>query len=329
MLKNEVLKKLIAEDGYISGQEISSCLGVSRTSVWKSIEALRKDGFIIDSRTHMGYCLKNSSDILLPATIRPYVQAQRLGREIFCVEKVDSTNNYLKNLAASGAKDGTVVISDSQTGGRGRFGRAFSSPPGKGVYLSVLLRPPYSPGELEGLTCYTAVAICEAIEAASGISPAIKWVNDIIFDGKKICGILTEMALESESGQIQYIVIGAGVNVLNTPEDFPDEVAGKAASLAMLGSPGTSRPRLAAEMINSLDRMYNTLPNPGEAFWEKYRERSVTLGHNIRIVSGQNTREAFAQDIDPTGGLIVRYPDGSRETLSYGEISVRGVDGYI
>lgn len=329
MLKDEILKKLIDIDGYISGQDISQALGVSRTSVWKSIESLRSAGFTIDSKTNLGYCLRNLPDMLIPETITPHIKTTKLGSEIICLDCVDSTNNHLKNLASSGAKEGTVVISNSQSGGRGRLGRSFISPPGKGIYLSVLLRPPYSPAQLTSLTCFAAVAVCEAIEAVSDVKPGIKWVNDILVGDRKICGILTEMSMESESGQIQYIVIGVGVNVLQNADDFPGDVSYKASSLSMLGCPGVSRSKLAAEMINALDRMYDSLPNPDEKLWQKYREKSMTIGRDIRVISSRGTRDAFAEDIDPDGGLIVRYTDGSRETLSYGEISVRGRNGYV
>lgn len=329
MLKDEILKKLIDIDGYISGQDISQALGVSRTAVWKSIEALRGAGFTIDSKTNLGYCLRNLPDILIPETISPHIKAKKLGSEIICLDCVDSTNNYLKNLAASGAKEGTVVISDSQSGGRGRLGRSFISPPGKGIYLSVLLRPPYSPSELTSLTCFAAVAVCEAIEAVSDLNPGIKWVNDIVVGNRKICGILTEMSMESESGRIQYIVIGAGVNVLQNANDFPEDVSEKASSLSMLGCPDVSRSKLSAEMINALDRIYDSLPNPDEKLWQKYREKSMTIGQDIRVIGSGNTRNAFAEGIDPDGGLIVRYTDGSRETLSYGEVSVRGQNSYV
>lgn len=266
---------------------------------------------------------------ILPETISPHISAGKLGKRIICLESVSSTNDYLKTLAAEGAIEGTVVVANHQTAGRGRMGRSFVSPPGKGIYLSVLLRPEYAPNEIIGLTSMAAVAICEAIEAVSSIKTGIKWVNDIVAEEKKICGILTEMSLTGESGQVQYIVIGAGVNVLQSNEDFPDEVLRKATSLLMLGSENVSRPLLAAEIVNSLDCIYKSLPEPKEGFWEKYRSRSITIGRKVKVLRGGGEIDGFAEDIDSDGGLIVRYHDGKRETLGFGEVSVRGKDGYV
>lgn len=329
ILKTNVLRILLDSDSYVSGQKMCSDFGVTRSAVWKAIESLRGEGFSIESRTNQGYKLKSIPDVLTEETIRPYVSVDKLGREIICLNNVDSTNNYLKKLAAEGAPEGIVVIADCQVSGRGRIGRSFWSPPGKGVYLSVLLRPKFEPSQLIGITSMTAIAICEAIEAASGIEAGIKWVNDIIAGEKKICGILTEMSIESESGQVQYMVVGMGVNVHHSREDFPDEVLGKATSLAMLGADGVSRPRLAAEMINSMNNIFDTLPNPGEKLWEKYRQRSVTIGRQVKIIKGDTERDAFAEDIKAGGELIVRYPDGTRSTLTHGEVSVRGKYGYV
>lgn len=275
---------------------------------------------------------------ILPETISPHVSAKKLGGKIICLESIDSTNNYLKTMAAEGAAEGTVIVANHQTAGRGRMGRSFVSPPGKGVYLSILLRPEYAPNQIISLTSMAAIAICEAIEAVSNIKTGIKWVNDIVAGEKKICGILTEMSLAGESGQVRYVVIGAGVNVLHSKEDFPDEVLRKATSLSMLGAENISRPRLAAEMINSLDRMYELLPDTkAEAeeegtkaeFREKYRRRSTTIGRNIKVLREGGEIDAFAEDIDADGRLIVHYPDGRREALGFGEISVRGKYGYI
>lgn len=335
MQQTEILKTLMGENGYVSGQDMCSTLGVSRTSVWKAIENLREMGFDIESRTNMGYRLKTMPDLLLPETICPHIRAKRLGKKIICLETVDSTNNYLKTLAADGAEEGTVVIADHQSTGRGRMGRSFLSPPGKGVYLSVLLRPDYSPKEIVSLTSMAAVAICEAIETVSDVETGIKWVNDIIAGEKKVAGILTEMSIVGESGQIEYAIIGVGVNVHEKRDDFPDEVLYKATSLSMLGAENVARFHLAAEMINSLDCMYESLlssktnPETNYDFWEKYRSRSTTIGRNVKIIRGERELDALAEDIDTDGGLIVRYPDGNRETLGFGEISVRGKYGYV
>lgn len=329
MVRSEILRMLLDGEDFISGQNICSNLGVSRTAVWKAIESLRSEGFEIESKTNQGYRLTNVPDMLIPDTILPHISTKKLCKEIICLDKVESTNTYLKTLAAQGADEGTVVIADCQTAGRGRMGRSFLSPSGKGIYLSILMRPDFPPSKLLALTSIAAVAICEALEEVADIKTGIKWVNDIIAGEKKVCGILTEMSVLSESGQIDYVVVGAGVNVHQVRDDFPDEVLQKATSLAMLGHEGISRPKLAAAIINSLDRMYDRLPDPGEKFWENYRERSITVGRQIKVLKGENEVDAFAQDVIDGGNLLVRYPDGKRETLGYGEVSIRGKYGYV
>lgn len=331
MSKRELLTLLQHAGTYLSGEEISKSLGVSRAAVWKMVSALRAEGYGIDARTNRGYLLQDVPDILTPETIGPHLRTSSLGTEIFCLPSVDSTNTHLKRLAADGAGHGTVVVADTQTGGRGRLGRSFVSPKDKGVFLSVLLRPTgVSPEESTILTSFTAVAVCEAVEAVSAVSPRIKWVNDVVVDDRKICGILTELSVESESRQIEYIVIGAGVNVGHTAEDFPPEVREKATSLAMLTGTRVPRARLAAEMVNALDRMYCGYAARRTDYLERYRARSSTIGRDIQVIRGEQSAAAAALDIDARCGLIVRYDDtGQEETLRYGEVSVRGRDGYV
>ena len=328
MMKEQVLALLTTGDGgYVSGGEMSWKLGVSRAAIWKAITALREDGYRIEAAPRKGYRLLDGPDRLTAGSVLPYLKNSSRGNRLICLETVDSTNNYAKSLAMLGGKDGTVIVSDEQTGGRGRLGRSFQSPKGKGVYLTMLLRPDVPPARAVNLTAHAAVAVCEGIEEACGAKPGIKWTNDIVLGGRKLCGILTEMAVEGESGALQYVVIGIGINANHTPEDFSPEVREIAASLSQeLGHP-VARGRLCACVINALDEMYVAWLS-GSVYYERYRDRCLTLGKPVRLLRNGGAEEAFAEGLDPDFGLIVRFSDGRRETVTAGEVSVRGLYGY-
>lgn len=326
----DFLKK--SPDAYLSGEEIATHLGLSRTAVWKAVDALRKEGYIIEARTSMGYRLTGTPDALTEREIRSFLRpTQAVGRELHCMETVDSTNTYLKRLALTGAADGTVAVADSQTGGRGRMQRPFQSPLGKSTLLSVLLKPKLPPARLLPVTALCAVAISTAVERVCGVRPGIKWTNDLVLNGKKLCGILTEMALEGETEQLQYLVIGIGINVLQQPEDFTDGVGDVATSLAMeLGRP-VSRPRLAAAEIEELDRLYDVLKRGDtEDYLTLYRRDCVTLGKTVQLIAADGSRRtAEALDVDDEFGLVVRESDGRENVIRFGEVSVRGMYGYL
>lgn len=327
MSKEKIYELLHTSPGpYISGEELSRRLGISRAAVWKAISSLRRDGYVIEARSGLGYRLTFSPDALVEREIRRRLSVSCPG--LRCLEEIDSTNSYLKREALSGAPHGTVAVADSQTAGRGRMTRSFHSPPGKGVYLSILLRPNLPPQELLGITGMTAVAICNAVERTAGVRPGIKWTNDLVLSGRKICGILTEMAVETESGLTQYAVIGAGVNVGHTPEDFEPEVSRMATSLAQEGCP-VSRCALAAAMIEELFRLSDALGKDTAPWVDAYRRRCVNIGKPVRLMhSGRETR-GEALDIDGQFGLVVRLEDGRRTTVRTGEVSVRGLYGYV
>jgi BirA family biotin operon repressor/biotin-[acetyl-CoA-carboxylase] ligase len=223
-----------------------------------------------------------------------------------------------------------VVVANEQTGGRGRLGRSFQSPAEQGVYLSALLRPPIAPAQALNLTAFVAVAVCEAIEAATGLKPQIKWTNDIVLKGKKVCGILTEMSVEGESGALQHIITGIGINVNQQREDFPQDIRGMATSLRMVLGEPVQRGRLAAEVINSLDEMYAAWLSGGGDYLERYRQRCLTVGQQVRLLrSDGSVEDARALEVDENFGLVVEHPDGQRETVTSGEVSVRGLWGYV
>ncbi len=329
MSKEQVLLLLHqAGDNFISGEQMSRQLGVSRTAIWKDIDGLRQDGYQIDSVTRKGYRLCASPNRLTAGDILPFLTRDSAAAPLIVLESVDSTNNYAKHLGMGCGQDNTAIVANEQTGGRGRLGRSFLSPRDDGIYLTMLYRPPVSPMQAVNLTAWVAVAICDGIEAACGIRPGIKWTNDIVLGNRKLAGILTEMSVEGETGSLQYLVTGIGVNVLQAESDFPEELRPVATSLAMEGHPA-NRGRLAAELINALDRMYHHwLAGTGD-YRQRYRRDCLTLGREVRILRGGTERLAVAIDLDEELGLRVRYPDGQEETITSGEVSVRGMYGYV
>lgn len=241
-------------------------------------------------------------------------------------DTIDSTNTRLKELAKQGAPHGTVLIADRQTGGRGRLGRSFQSPGGMGVYMSVLLRYPAAPDALMHLTCAAAVAACDAVEKATGLRPGIKWTNDLVHNKRKLAGILTELVLlPGETAA----VIGIGVNCCQTEKDFDPEIQSFAGSLAMVTGKSIDRSLMAAQLIQAFSQMDNTLFSHKEDLIRRYESNCITVGQDISLVRGDEVRHGHATGIASDGGLLVRFSDGHIETVSSGEVSVRGMYGYV
>ena len=330
MSREKVLTLLREQEGYLSGEELSRELGLSRAAVWKAVEALRKDGYAIEARTGLGYRLTAAPDALTEREVRRFLgQGGILGRELHCLDTIDSTNSYAKRIAMTGAPEGTVVIANDQTAGRGRMGRQFQSPRDKGIYLSVLLRPEMEPQRLMPVTAMAGVAVCDAVEKVCGVRPGLKWPNDPVIGNRKLCGILTEMSLEGETGRVQYLVLGIGINVGQEAEDFSPDVAAIAPSLsAYLGRP-VSRPELAAALIHELERLYETL-KAGDLsdYLNAYRRDCVILGKTVQLL-GEEREVVTAVDIDGEFGLVVRTGDGAEKSVRSGEVSVRGMYGYV
>ena len=240
---------------------------------------------------------------------------------------VDSTNNYLKRQALLGAPHGTVAVADCQTGGKGRLGRSFQSPGGVGIYLSMLLRPDCPQEQLMHLTCAVGTAMCDALEEAAGVRPGIKWTNDLVCEKRKLSGILVEL-LNDTRGKL-CVIIGIGVNCCQQLTDFPEELRDRAGSLAMVTGRRIDRPKVAAAMMEALANMDRNLLTGKEAMLEQYRRDCVTLGQKISVVRGDEIRHGTALDIGDDGDLIVRFDDGHTEAVSSGEVSIRGMYGYV
>ena len=244
--------------------------------------------------------------------------------QLVVLDTIDSTNTYAKTLAAQGAAHGTVVIADHQTGGRGRLGRSFASPKGKGVYLSVILRYDAPPSALMHLTCMAAEAVRRAVSDAAGPDCGIKWINDLVVGKKKLCGILTELV---STPQGFAVIVGAGVNCGQLPEDFPPEVAPMATSLRQCGCP-TDRCAIAAAMIRQFSLADRDMLSPG-SWMDSYRRHCLTIGQDVKILRGEEVRFAHVDGMDDQGALLVMLADGTQETVFSGEVSVRGMYGYL
>ncbi len=342
--KDNVLKVLEENKGKtVSGEELANQLSISRTAIWKAIQELRKGGYEINAITNKGYCLSRKSDVLSVEGILPYVKESFISDRIHVFQSVESTNLTAKRMALDGAPSGTIIIAEEQTKGRGRMGRSFFSPPSSGIYISFILKPHFDTAKSVLITTAASVAVCKAIEKVTGISCQIKWVNDVYIGEKKICGILTEAVTDFESGHIDYIVLGIGINYNIAQTAFPKELENIAGSLfdgntippaADDQSQGSSisRNQLIAEVINQVSDISSNLES--REFIKDYKSRSFVLGKEILISSTIRPNQernlakgiqAIAEDIDEDGGLVVRYPDDSVCTLNSGEISIRTV----
>ena len=307
-------------DTYVSGAALAKTLGVSRTAVWKAIEQLREDGYSIDSVTNKGHRLSSESDVLSESGVWKYLGAE--GLKLLVYPSISSTNTVLTSLAEEGAEEGLCLIAGEQTAGRGRRGRSFYSPPNSGIYMSVLLRPALQAVDATSITACAAVAVAEAIESLAPVNAEIKWVNDIYVEGKKVCGILTEASLDCENGQVNYLIVGIGINTRVPDSDFPEELKSIAGSAFGEKPIRELRCRLAAGVLDRLMSYYGRLTD--REWFEEYRRRSMALGQPINILSpGREPEKAVALDLDRDFALIVRTEDGKLRRLNSGEVSIR------
>lgn len=313
--KEKVLSALMKSPHSISGQQLAMKLRLSRCSVWKAVQALRSEGYEIEAVTNRGYRLIKSMDKLSAGEI-----AERSGAEVTVFETVTSTNTIAKERAASGAANGTVIIANRQSAGRGRRGRSFSSA-GDGIYMSLVLKPKIDFPHASLITAATAVAVRDAVASVCGKSCGIKWVNDLFLNGKKICGILTEAVTDMESGGIDSVIVGIGINFSGRPEDMPDELREIAGFIFENEAPTVTRNVLAAEVIKNLLRESESLEERG--FIDSYRKHSTVIGQRIEFRRGAEMLTATALGIDENGGLEVLRDDGVRETISAGDVSIR------
>jgi BirA family biotin operon repressor/biotin-[acetyl-CoA-carboxylase] ligase len=328
-MKSKIIR-LLKKGGneFISGQDISKKLGVSRTAIWKYMNQIREDGYEIESISNRGYRLVSSPDILTFEEIGPYLNTKFIGRNIIHFNSIESTNSIAKKLGDSDEANGSVVISEEQTNGRGRLGRSWVSPSHKGIWMSIILKPNLSPVDAVNLTQTAAASVVKAAEEL-GIGTLVKWPNDIVINNKKICGILTEM--NAELTRINYVVVGIGINVNSGEDEFPEDIKNTATSLKIQMNAPISRQELTARILNNFEKLYSkfTDENNIEASIYICREKSAVIGKDIMIINREKSVEAHVLDIDNRGRLVVEYSDGSQEHIISGEVSIRGKEKYI
>jgi BirA family biotin operon repressor/biotin-[acetyl-CoA-carboxylase] ligase len=315
----ELLNFLREEDSYVSGEVLAARVGLSRAGVWKRLHRLKSLGYAIEGEPRRGYRLVGAPDKLLPQEILYRLRTQSLRGPIYHFETADSTNDRAKILGAQGAAEGTLVVAETQTAGRGRLGRSWSSPPGVAIYASLLLRPPLPPSELPQITLSTAVAVVRALTRAVGVTPGIKWPNDLILRGKKLGGILTEM--ETESDQIRYLVVGMGLNV-NNP-DFPPELGGRATSLYRAEGRPFSRLAILQAWLEEFEALYGQFLARGfPEILEEWQRHSVTLGKYVAVRQGPRQVEGLAREVAEDGALVLETARGEVVRVTSGEITV-------
>ncbi|MCD8097278.1 MAG: biotin--[acetyl-CoA-carboxylase] ligase [Lachnospiraceae bacterium] len=325
-MKSELLKVLRQADDYVSGQQLCSRFGVSRTAVWKAIRQLQEAGYEIDAVNNRGYRLLSAPDLITAEEMESRLHTSFMGRNCICLDSVDSTNNYVRKLAEDGAAEGTLVFAEEQTGGKGRRGRAWVTPKGRNIAMSLLLRPQIHPAHAPQLTLLMAMAVTEAIRSCTGLEAGIKWPNDVVVNGRKLCGILTEM--NTEVDYINYVVIGTGINV--NQRDFPEELREIAGSLCQNLGRETSRAAIAAASMDELERLYGIFLQTEDlsALKDDYNRRCLNRGHGIRVMERGEAYTGTTEGINDHGELVVRRESGEEVLVYAGEVSVRGLYGY-
>ncbi len=326
-MREIILQMLKETNNYISGQELCDRLSVSRTAVWKAINALKEDGYQIEAVRKVGYRLVACPDVLLSDEIKSLLTTKWWGRSILYYDTIDSTSNEVKRQAENGAVEGTLVIAEEQTAGRGRRGKAWASPPGTGIWMSFLLKPQMEPGQAAMITIVAALACMSAIEQETGVSAQIKWPNDIVINGRKTTGILTEMS--TELTYINYVVVGIGINA-NT-DSFPEDISATATSLKQEIGSKVERSRIVAAFGHYFEQYYEEFAAAGNlsGLKEMYEKHLVNIGRKVTIIEKDIKITRTALGIDDEGELLVQDDQGNITTVRAGEVSVRGIYGYV
>lgn len=326
-MKTEILKLLRESGDYISGQELCSRFGVSRTAVWKVIKQLQEEGYVIEAVQNKGYRLCTNPDVMSLSELKSRIHNEWAGDTIYFYEETGSTNIDAKRLADEGASHGTVVVADKQNAGRGRRGRSWQSPLGKDIYFTILLKPDFAPDRASGLTLVMALSVVQAIEDFCNIRAEIKWPNDIVVNGKKICGILTEMSLELD--YISHVVIGTGINV--NLDEIPKELQESASSLLLECGHSVARAELLQKILVRFEYNYSIFLNSLDmsGLLKQYDKYLVNKGKQVRVLDPKGEFEGLALGINAAGELLVKLKEGEVVSVYAGEISVRGLYGYV
>lgn len=326
-MKAELLKMLREAEGYVSGQQLCEHFGVSRTAVWKVMQQLKEEGYEIEAVKNKGYRIGKMPDLVTAKEIQSQLRTRWMGQNCIFLESVGSTNNYAKKIAEEGAVSGTLVITEEQTSGKGRRGRSWSASRGSNVMMTLLLRPQIRPEHASRLTLLMAMAVAGAVKRVTGLEAGIKWPNDVVVNGKKVCGILTEM--DTEVDYINHVVIGTGINV--NQEEFPEEISRTAGSLCQALGRKVSRSELAAAVLEELEGIYETFLKTEDlsALREQYNAICVNCGHEIRVLEPGHEYTGTTDGINEKGELVVRKDSGETVCVYAGEVSVRGLYGYV
>ena len=325
-MKSEILRLLRETDGYVSGQELCNKFGVSRTAVWKVINQLKEAGYLIEAAQNKGYHMTLAPDIMNEAELESLRNTKWAGCEIHYYDSIDSTNTKAKELAETGHPSGTLVVADQQTAGKGRRGRSWESPSGTGIFMTLILKPEINPNNASTLTLGAALAVAKAISEVTREPAQIKWPNDIVMHGKKICGILTEMSAQFD--YINHIVIGIGINVHN--EEFPEEIAQMAGSLLTECGRRFHRADIIEKILEHFERYYGIFLETEdlEGLQKEYNLMLVNMHAGVKVLDPKEPFEGKAMGITKRGELIVDTWE-SRKLVSSGEVSVRGIYGYV
>lgn len=314
-------------DGYVSGQELCESLGVSRTAVWKVINQLKEDGYQVEAVRNKGYRIVNTPDVMTKEELESLMHTDWAGKKVIYFAETDSTNIRAKSLAEQGAEHGTLVVADMQYAGKGRRGRGWISATGTSIYMSVILRPSFIPARAPMLTLVMAYSVLQAVREREGLDAMIKWPNDLVLNGKKICGILTEMSAEID--YINHVVIGVGVNT--NEEQYPEEIKETATSLRIEKGSRIKRGDLIACIMKKFEENYTLFLRTEDlsGIQEAYNQVLVNSGRPVRVLEPGHEYDAVALGITKTGELQVEKADGTLEKIFAGEVSVRGIYGYV
>lgn len=326
-MKEEILKMLRETDGYISGQELCNKFGVSRTAIWKVMKQLKEAGYNIQAQQNKGYHIVSAPDVMDAAELKSIWKPKWVGCEILYFDSIDSTNTKAQELAEKGYPSGTLVVADKQIAGKGRRGRNWESPSGCGIFMTLMLKPDINPNNASMLTLVSALAVAKALADITGKDAKIKWPNDIVIDGRKVCGILTEMSAQFD--YINNIVIGIGINVNNS--SFPEEISATASSLRLLsGGKKYRRAEIIEKIMEYFEKYYSIFLETEDlsALVNEYDAMLVNMKRQVKVLDPKEPFEGTAMGITKTGELIVDTWE-SRKLVSSGEVSVRGIYGYV
>ena len=327
MMKEELLSLLRERNEYVSGQELCRHFGVSRTAIWKAVNRLKEAGYEIEAVPNKGYRVLSCPDSVAAVEVSSLMETDVIGRDVRYMETIDSTNLYARRLGEDGAVEGVLVVADEQTAGKGRSGRHWTTPPGSAIAMSVLLRPRIAPERISMVTLVMGLAVAKAVRELYGLDALIKWPNDVVVNGKKICGILTEMSAELMA--VNYIVIGVGIN--SNMKEFPEEIRTTATSIALELGRDVSRARLIAEVMKHFETLYRSFLETSDlsGIISDYNAILVNIGRRVRVLEPGNEYSAKALGIDRNGRLLVRTDEGTVRDVYAGEVSVRGIYGYV